>query len=100
MAVLRDRDVARLISRWRGARRRVVARRIGRHGGIPLVLPRWLYARARAITGDVGLRELIGGLPENQRVLLDLPSAVLDVDTPRDLRDARRRPRSSDKISP
>jgi molybdenum cofactor cytidylyltransferase len=95
MAILQVRDVERLILRWRGARRCVIARRIGRHGGIPLILPRWLYTRALAVTGDVGLRDLIGGLPARQRVLLDLPSAALDVDTMQDLRAARRSPRSS-----
>jgi molybdenum cofactor cytidylyltransferase len=99
MAILRARDVARLISRWRGARRCVIARRIGRHGGIPLILPRWLYARALSVTGDVGLRDLIGELPVRQRVLLDLPPAWLDVDTPQDLRAVRRSPRSA-TISP
>jgi molybdenum cofactor cytidylyltransferase len=100
MAVLKHRDVARLISRWRGARRCVIARRIvGRQGGIPLILPRWLFTRALAITGDVGLRDLISALPESQRVLLDLPSATLDVDTLQDLRAARRRP-SQFRISP
>jgi hypothetical protein len=32
-------------------------------------------------------------LPAQQRALLDLPSAAFDVDTPADLRIARRRPR-------
>jgi molybdenum cofactor cytidylyltransferase len=95
LAVLSRRDVARLIARWRAARRRVVARRIGRQGasqgGTPLILPRWLYARALAVTGDMGLRELVSGLPAPQRALLDLPSAALDVDTPADLRTARLR---------
>jgi CTP:molybdopterin cytidylyltransferase MocA len=63
-------------------------------GGVPLILPRWLYARAQAVSGDVGLRDLVNGLPAPQRVLLNLPSAALDVDTPQDLRAARRRRRS------
>ena len=95
LAGLQPRDVARLISRWRSARRCVIARRIGRQNGpsqaaIPLILPRWLYPRALAVTGDIGLRELVNRLPARQRVLLDLPSAALDVDTPQDLREARR----------
>jgi molybdenum cofactor cytidylyltransferase len=89
LAALQVHDLARLISRWRAARRRVIARRVGQHGGTPLILPRWLYARALAVTGDIGLRELVGGLPAQQRVLLDLPSAALDVDTPQDLSAAR-----------
>ena len=95
LAALRRRDMARLISRWRAARRCVIARRIGRlnetaHGGVPLILPRWLYPRTLEVTGDIGLRELVGGLPAPLRVLLNLPSAALDVDTPEDLRAARR----------
>ena len=96
LAALQPRDVARLISRWRAARRCVIARRIARQegtprGGVPLILPRWLYPRALEVTGDIGLRDLVSGLPATQRVLLSLPSAALDVDTPQDLRAARRR---------
>jgi molybdenum cofactor cytidylyltransferase len=115
LAALQQRDLARLISRWRAARRCVIARRIEQHGetapggaqrhdvpprghhshagppqgGVPLILPRWLYAQALGVTGDVGLRDLINGLPIGQRVLVRLPSATLDVDTPQDLRAAR-----------
>jgi molybdenum cofactor cytidylyltransferase len=96
LAAVRQADLSRLISRWRAARRRVVARLIGPregtpHGGVPLILPRRLYSRALAVTGDIGLRDLIKGLPAGERVLVNLPSAALDVDTPRDLRAARLR---------
>jgi molybdenum cofactor cytidylyltransferase len=96
LAGLTYRDLSRLVSRWRGARRFVIARRVGSgselpRGGVPLILPRWLYARARAVRGDIGLRDLIGALQPGQRVLLDLPSAALDIDTPNDLRAARGR---------
>jgi molybdenum cofactor cytidylyltransferase len=96
LAAVRQADLSRLISRWRAARRCVVARLIGSpegtaQGGVPLILPRRLYPRALAVTGDIGLRELINGLPAAERVLVDLPSAALDVDTPQDLRAARRR---------
>ena len=91
LAVVRQADISRLISHWRAARRSVVARRIGPRGGVPLILPRRLYPRALAVTGDIGLRELINGLPSKERVLVDLPTAALDVDTPQDLRAARLR---------
>jgi CTP:molybdopterin cytidylyltransferase MocA len=90
---LERRDIARLIARWCGARRRVAARRVEAHAGAPLILPRWLYARAATIAGDVGLRELVRRLPRHAVSLTDLPSAELDVDTPRDLERARRRTR-------
>jgi molybdenum cofactor cytidylyltransferase len=96
LAVVRLADLSRLISRWRAARRCVVARLIGPRegtplGGVPLILPHRLYSRALAVTGDIGLREFINGLPAGERVLVDLPSAALDVDTPQDLRAARLR---------
>jgi molybdenum cofactor cytidylyltransferase len=95
LPTLQYRDLAQLVSHWRAARRCVIARRVGHgstaRGGVPLILPRWLYAQARGVRADVGLRDFIGGLPSAQRVLLNLPSAALDIDTPDDLRAARRR---------
>jgi molybdenum cofactor cytidylyltransferase len=93
LAHLKRRDLERMIARWRGARRRVIARRVGQHGGTPLILPRWLYARALGICGDRGLKELVGHLPPETLALLTLPTAASDVDTPRDLAHARRRRR-------
>jgi CTP:molybdopterin cytidylyltransferase MocA len=95
MPNLERRDLQRLAQRWQAAPRRAVARRIGLSGGIPLILPHWLYGRALDIGGDVGLRDFIGQLPPSLRVLIDLPSAAADVDTPRDLRDVRRRFRAA-----
>ena len=91
---LETRDVRRLIARWRGARRRVAARRVEGHAGAPLILPRWLFPRAASISGDAGLRDLVRRLPPDTVSLTELPSAGLDVDTPRDLEHARRRVRS------
>jgi molybdenum cofactor cytidylyltransferase len=88
---LQPRDIARLIARWRGARRRVIARRVDARAGAPLILPRWLYANALGIAGDTGLRDLVRRLPRHAVSLTDLPSAAPDVDTPRDLERARRR---------
>ena len=96
LAALHREDLSRLVSRWHAARRRVIARRIEGpagtpQGGVPLILPRWLYPRARYVGGDRGLRELVNGLVPPHRVLLHLPTAAMDVDTPEDLRAARRR---------
>jgi molybdenum cofactor cytidylyltransferase len=87
---LKPRDIARLISRWRSAKRRVTARRLDGRASTPLILPKWLYPQARRLIGDVGLRALIAALPEEQRMLVELSSAVRDVDTPDDLAAARR----------
>jgi molybdenum cofactor cytidylyltransferase len=94
LANLKSRELARLVWRWRAAPRCVIARRIGRSGAVPLILPRRLYPRALGVVGDVGLRELIAQLPADSRVLVDLPSASLDIDTSQDLKAARRSFRS------
>jgi molybdenum cofactor cytidylyltransferase len=87
---LQRRDVARLMSLWRGARRRVIARRIGGCGGTPLILPRWMFRRALALAGDQGLRDFVRHLSREQLGLVRMPSAQTDVDTPQDLAGARR----------
>lgn len=96
LAALRKRDLSLLISRWRAGRRRVIASRVRLkdgipQGGIPLILPRWLYPRALEATGDAGLRGLIAALSGSQRILVRIPSAMMDVDTPHDLDTARSR---------
>lgn len=93
---LKNRDLLKLVRRWQSAPRRLIARRIQLSGAAPAILPRWLYARAASLAGDVGLRDLIRRLPAAHRILVDMPSAAADVDTPQDLKDARRRFRRSD----
>jgi len=88
---LTNRDLFKLVQRWHSAPRRLIARRIDLSGVTPVILPRWLYARASALAGDVGLRELVAQLPADNRILVDLPSAIWDIDRPQDLRDSRRR---------
>ena len=90
LAQLRRAELKRLISRWRGARRCVIARRVTGQGVTPLILPHWLYPRACKLKGDIGLRELVARLPRDTVRLVDLPSAALDIDTERDLKAARR----------
>jgi molybdenum cofactor cytidylyltransferase len=89
------RDIARLMGRWRGSRRRVAARRLGTEAVAPLILPRRLYPRAFEIAGDVGLKSLLRHLPSQDIALVSLTSAAFDVDTSLDLERARRhrRPR-------
>ncbi len=88
---LKKRDLSKLVRRWRSAPRHLIARSIHLSGATPAILPRWLYSRAASLAGDVGLRDLIGQLPAGRRILVALPSAAEDIDTPQDLRAARRR---------
>lgn len=88
---LERRDLARLIHRWQGSPRRVIARKIdATRGGTPLILPRRLFGRAGALRGDQGLKTLLPPLGAGEQRLLDLPSAVEDIDTSIDLTRARR----------
>jgi molybdenum cofactor cytidylyltransferase len=91
LAHLDSRELSRLVSRWRPAPRKVVARRIGQSGATPLILPRRLFSKTLSIAGDVGLREFVSRLPPEELVLVEVPSAALDVDTSEDLKIARRR---------
>jgi molybdenum cofactor cytidylyltransferase len=90
---LEQRDIARLIARWRGARRRVAARRIAAEAAAPLILPRRLYPSALGIAGDLGLKALIRHLPAEDVALVSMHSAAFDVDTAHDLDRARRHTR-------
>lgn len=88
---LKRRELERLILRWRSSPRSVVARGLADSGGIPLILPKRLFLKAQRVSGDIGLRELIGALPREQCVFVKLPSAAADIDTPQALAEARRR---------
>jgi CTP:molybdopterin cytidylyltransferase MocA len=91
LAHLSAREMRRLVSRWKGAQRKVVARRVDGSAAAPLILPRWLYCESRRISGDVGLRDLLRQLPAGSLVTMPLPSAAFDIDTSKDLNAARRR---------
>jgi CTP:molybdopterin cytidylyltransferase MocA len=90
LAWLDRREIERLIGRWRSSRRAIVARRVGARAGTPLILPHRFYPEALHIGGDLGLKELANGGHTDELKLFELPSAALDVDTPDDLRRARR----------
>jgi molybdenum cofactor cytidylyltransferase len=90
LAALDGADLAHLTGRWQAAPRKIVARRIGAHGGAPLILPRRYYDLAHRARGDVGLRELLREVPADERIWVDMPSATRDIDTPGDLKLARR----------
>jgi molybdenum cofactor cytidylyltransferase len=94
LVALNARDVGRLIARWRGARRKVVACRVDQRPATPLILPRGFYPLTLAAAGDHGLRDIVRRLPPDCVRLVPLPSAAADVDTPHDLERARRRPHS------
>jgi CTP:molybdopterin cytidylyltransferase MocA len=87
---LNRRDTQRLIRRWQGRRRRVVARDVAAGPGSPLILPKWLYPLRAEVSGDRGFRDALRGLHNGAVCLVAMPSAAADVDTAADLREARR----------
>ena len=91
LADLKLRELRRLVQRWQAAPGRTYATRMDTRGGTPLILPKRLFPRALRVAGDAGLRGLLAELPIEQRELVDLPSARMDVDTARDLAAARGR---------
>jgi nicotine blue oxidoreductase len=86
--------LARLLAAWRRRPRVPAAAFYAGHAGVPAVLPRRSWAAVRAQQGDQGARALLRG--SGPLTLVDLPEAVLDIDTPADLaalrRPASRRP--------
>ena len=91
LAELRTESLARMINRWRGRRRTVVARRLGSRGVIPMILPRHYFHLADRLTGDSGLRDWMSTLGRDELVLMDMRGADNDIDTPVELARARRR---------
>jgi molybdenum cofactor cytidylyltransferase len=90
LAALERADVLRLAGRWQGARRRIVARSIGARGGTPLILPKRFYSLAQRARGDVGLRGVLRDAARDACIWVEMPSATRDIDTPDDLKLARR----------
>ncbi|MCL6713480.1 nucleotidyltransferase family protein [Pseudomonas sp. R2.Fl] len=65
-----------------------------RHGegrGVPAWVPADLLAQASPLQGDRGLRGLLAARADEHIALLDVPELTRDIDTPDDLREARRR---------
>lgn len=76
-------DLDRLTAAWQVAPDRVVAARYADTIGAPCILPRRLFGAAMTLTGDQGARNLLRSEPDV--IAIELPLAVLDVDTIADL---------------
>jgi molybdenum cofactor cytidylyltransferase len=63
----------------------------GRRGN-PMLLSRRFFPAIAALEGDEGARKLLAGAAPGQIVMVDAsgPGAILDVDTPQSLAEARR----------
>ena len=88
---LRPESLLRMLRRWRAHPRKLVARRLAQRGVIPVLLPRHRFDLAGQLNGDTGLRNWLGALEPDDIILMDMPDAGTDIDTPQDLSAARRR---------
>lgn len=76
--------LCRLAGRWSRRPLRLAAASYGGRLGIPAVIPRHYWARARHLRGDVGARDLLRR-PGRAITSVDLPAASFDIDTADDL---------------
>jgi len=75
--------VRRLCAAWQRRPRLPAAACYASKVGAPAILPRRLWSKLDALTGDQGARSILRGMPAI--TLVDMPEAELDLDTPADL---------------
>jgi molybdenum cofactor cytidylyltransferase len=86
------RCLARLLDRARARRSAVVASHYRGRYGVPAILPRTVFPALRRLTGDRGARDLLNGAGGRIDIVgVDMPEAAVDIDTPGDLAELRRR---------
>jgi molybdenum cofactor cytidylyltransferase len=90
LASLKSVDLQRLLGRWAGHRRAVIARNQAGRPAIPLILPRRLYGLRLQVRGDVGLQPLLASRADGVVHRVRMASAANDIDTTADLGAARR----------
>jgi molybdenum cofactor cytidylyltransferase len=83
-------DLALVAAAWQARPRSVVASLAGGVLGPPAVFPRRHFGELRRLRGDQGARDLLRH-PGRPVVVIELPAAALDVDTPADAARVRQR---------
>jgi molybdenum cofactor cytidylyltransferase len=81
--------ITRLVTAWRRRPGVPAAARYDGRVGVPAVLPRRHWPALRKLQGDRGARALLRGAPSV--TLVEMPEAALDVDTPADVLELKRR---------
>lgn len=76
-------DLAALRAAWLADPGRIVAAGFSGTAGVPAILPRGTWPALAALSGDQGARAVIAAAAD--RVVVPLPNAARDVDTPDDL---------------
>lgn len=82
-AKLAPSSLVQLVAAWRTHPRRPVAARYHGKVGVPAILPRKLWRGVANLSGDSGARAVLRGCDDV--VLVDVPEAAFDIDTPADL---------------
>jgi len=83
-------DVASVLDAFRAGAGIVAVRRAGQRSHPVLVSRRWYAALAASAVGDQGGRSFFADRVADT-VFVDVPDSISDIDTPQDLRQARRR---------
>lgn len=81
---LNDCELQTLVNRWQAAPDRIVAARYHDRLGIPVVFPALYYEDLMTLKGDRGAAKLLAR-PGSRIIIVPLPSAARDIDTPGDL---------------
>lgn len=77
-------EIRKLAERWRTSPRSIVAAGYAGTIGVPAIFPADYFERLSDLSGDRGARSLIGGAKDV--IVVDLPEAAVDLDTPEDVR--------------
>lgn len=82
-AAVTSSDLWRLAAAWEKAPERPAAAGYADTFGAPAILPRALFPRLRALTGDRGARAVLADCGE-ALITVPMPNAAFDLDTPAD----------------
>jgi molybdenum cofactor cytidylyltransferase len=84
VAVTAD-DLRRLVAAWKGQDAVIVAALYQQAPGVPAVFPRWCFPELGELRGDRGARYILQR-HSSRLVHVPMPNAVIDIDTPEDLK--------------
>lgn len=74
----------KLIAAWLAHRPKAVASYYGQVVGVPVLFDKALFADIKTIGDNVGARQLLRGLNQQEIIAIDFPEGALDIDTQAD----------------
>ena len=85
------KSLNRLVQTWQRHPNHVAAAYYKSNVGVPAILPRQLWSKAKKLSGDTGARELLrdSATPVSK---VPMPEAIFDIDTQKDVENLKNRP--------